>query len=74
MSKQEKHALKQWRVIKPKSRRHSTLIGSIVSGLIGGGLGLYLGLARFAPDVILQYCPWDLLEAVMPLTMYIYHL
>jgi hypothetical protein len=74
MSKQEKHALKQWRVIKQKSRRHSTLIGSVLSGLIGGGLGLYLGLARFAPDVILQYCPWDLLEAVMPLTMYIYHL
>ena len=49
-------------------------IGSIVSALIGGSLGLYLGLARFAPAVILQYCPWDLLEVVMPFTMFIYHL
>lgn len=74
MSREEKHALRQWRAIRPKSKKPLTLIGSVLSGLIGGGLGLYLGLARFAPDVILQYCPWDLLEAVMPLTMYIYHL
>lgn len=74
MSKHEKVALKQWRALKPKSRRRLMPIGSIVSALIGGSLGLYLGLARFAPMVILQACPWDLLEIVMPLTMFIYHL
>ena len=74
MSRHEKVALKQWNRLRPRSKRRSMPIGSIVSALIGGSLGLYLGLARFAPAVILQYCPWDLLEVVMPFTMFIYHL
>ena len=68
MSKHEKHALKRWNEVKPKKR------SSMPYWLVSLIPVLFVLISRLKPMWILKACPWDLLETIMPVTMFIYHL
>jgi len=68
MSKHERVALKRWGEIFPRKR---SLAPYWLVSLIPVA---FVIVSRLKPMWILQACPFDLLEAVMPMTMFIYHL
>lgn len=67
MSKHEKHALKMWRETHPVRRTVPYWLVSLIPVA-------FVIVSRLKPMWILQVCPWNLLETVMPVTMMIYHL
>jgi len=67
MSKHEKLSIKKWREIKPVKRYVPYWLVSLIPVA-------FVIVSRLKPMWILKACPWDLLEAVMPVTMFIYHL
>ena len=67
MSKHEKVAIRRWRDVFPRKRYVPYWLVSLIPVA-------FVIVSRLKPMWILQICPWDLLETVMPLSMFIYHL